>query len=70
MTDRVKGFTVTLTNDVRIDDIESLVNAVKMLKGVASVDLSISNSEDWMNRERVKYEIRDKFLNFYTETFK
>lgn len=34
MTDRLKGFIVTLTTDIREDDAESIVQAIKMIKGV------------------------------------
>lgn len=64
MTDRVKGFTVTLEHDIRIDDVEVILNAVRMIKGVANVETSISTPDDHMNRERLKWELRDKFYEF------
>jgi len=64
MTDRVKGFTITLTHDVRIDDIEAIETALKMIKGVADVEPSISTHEDHMAQARVKWELRDKFFQF------
>ena len=67
MTDRVKGFTVTLEHDIRIDDVEVILNAVRMIKGVANVEPSISTSDDHMNRERLKWELRDKFYEFMKE---
>tara|TARA_R100000655_G_scaffold109879_1_gene166091 strand:+ start:693 stop:905 length:213 start_codon:yes stop_codon:yes gene_type:complete len=62
MTDRVKGFTVTLEKDIRIDDVEfySILNAVKMIKGIAHVEPSISTSDDHFARQRVKMEMREK----------
>lgn len=35
MTDRVKGFTVTLDHDVRIDEMGVILIALRMIKGVA-----------------------------------
>jgi hypothetical protein len=67
MTDRVKGFTVTLEHDIRIDDVEVILNAVRMIKGVANVEPSISTHDDHMNRERLKWELRDKFYEFMKE---
>ena len=64
MTDRVKGFTVTLERDFRDDDVEVILNAVKMIRGVANVEPCIVTGEDHMNRERLKYELRDKFYKF------
>jgi len=60
MTDRIKGFTVVLSKDIRDDDFEAISSAVGMIKGVIKVEPSISNGQDWMNRERVKMELTDK----------
>lgn len=67
MTDRVKGFTVTLEKDIRIDDVETVIQAIRMIRGIAHVEPSISTSEDYMNRQRVKHELREKFYKFYDE---
>lgn len=67
MTDRVKGFTVTLEKDIRIDDVEVIMQAIRMIRGIADVEPSISTSEDHMNRQRIKYELRDKFYKFITD---
>ena len=60
MTDRVKGFTVTLEKDTRIDDVEFILNAIKMIKGVLHVKPSITKSDDHFARQRLKMEMRDK----------
>ena len=60
MTDRVKGFTVTLEHDIRIDDVEVIKQAIEMIRGVANVDCSISNTDDIMNRARIKNELQEK----------
>lgn len=70
MTDRVKGFTVTLEKDIRIDDVEVIMQAIRMIRGIADVKPSILTSEDYMNRQMVKYELREKFWKFYTEELK
>ena len=67
MTDRVKGFTVTLEKDIRIDDFEVIMQAIRMIRGIADVEPSISTSEDHMNRQRIKYELRDKFYKFMND---
>jgi hypothetical protein len=60
MTDRVKGFTVTLDKDYRDDDVEAILNAVRMIHGVAHVEPSIVTSEDHMNRQVIRHELRKK----------
>ncbi|MEK6829015.1 MAG: hypothetical protein AABY15_02730 [Nanoarchaeota archaeon] len=67
MTDRVKGFTVTLEKDIRIDDVEVIMNAIRMIRGIADVQPSIAGHDDLMNQMRIKSELREKFLQFYKE---
>lgn len=62
MTDRVKGCWVSFDKDKRVDDVETLVAAIKMLKGVQDVTLSLSNSDDWMNRSRIRLELGKELL--------
>lgn len=64
MTDKVKGFTVTLEKDIRIDDIEPLMTAINLIKGVASVKPSIAEVDDTINQSRVKHELREKMFEF------
>ena len=62
MTDRVKGFTVTLEKDFRIDDVEIIQNAILMIKGVANVTPSISDIDDSINQDRIRMELRKKLF--------
>jgi hypothetical protein len=57
MTDRIKGFWVSLDHDIRTDDIEPIINAVECIKHVAGVEASVVTGEDWMARDRVRHEI-------------
>lgn len=60
MTTRLKGLTVAFSQDIREDDVEAIVNAIRMIKGVMDV-LPIENtSEDWIIKERVKRELSSK----------
>lgn len=54
MTDRVKGCVVTFDRDYRDDDAEEILQAIRMIKGVLSVEGSVKNLDDTMNRERIK----------------
>lgn len=60
MTDRVKGFTVTLNRDIRDDDFEKIINAVYMINGVAHVEPTLVTIDDHMNREVIKRELINK----------
>jgi hypothetical protein len=67
MTDRIKGFTVTLDRDIRDDDFQRILEAVEMIKGVAHVEPSITTSEDHMNRQRIKSELLTKMFRILHE---
>lgn len=62
MTDRIKGLTVTLDRDYRDDDVEAIVDAIKMIKGVIDVELHVTEIEDHMARARVRYDVQDAIL--------
>lgn len=67
MTDRVKGFTVTLSDDIRIDDVQRIKEAIQMIKGIIDVDESITETADHMNRMRIKSELQQHFFDFMNE---
>lgn len=62
MTDRIKGFVVTLEQDMRDDDVQSVVDAIGMIRGVASCSPSVADIDDHMNRTRIRLEMRAKVL--------
>lgn len=67
MTDRIKGFTVTLAEDVRIDDIEATMDAIRMIKGVVDVQPYVADSNDHINRMQILSRVRTKFIKFLNE---
>lgn len=67
MTDRLKGFVVTLDEDIREDDAEDILNAIRMVKHVQSVEPITANFEDRMNRSRVRHHLLDKILDVIRE---
>jgi hypothetical protein len=60
MTDRLKGVIVTFKEDIREDDAEAVLTAIKMVKGVLSVKPLVSNYEQHIAEERVRRELGDK----------
>lgn len=69
MTDRLKGFVVTLDHDIREDDAEEILNAIRMVKGVVSVKPVQANSDDDIIRSRVLSELRQKLLGIVYEKY-
>jgi hypothetical protein len=57
MTDRFKGCTVSFERDIRDDDVEPLLDAIRMLRGVAGVTGVMNEHSDWMARTRVRSEL-------------
>ncbi len=60
MTDILKGCTVAFDRDIREDDAEAVLNAIRMIKGVLSVSPSLSEPGDWAAGERLRRELGDK----------
>jgi hypothetical protein len=63
MTDRVKSLTVVLDKDIRVDDVESLVNAIRCIRHVMSVGTNIVDSDDYAARERVAFKWSDTIFD-------
>lgn len=57
MTDRIKGVWVAFDRDIRTDDVEPLLEALKCFRGVSSVTTSTVHADDWMNRDRIRNEL-------------
>ncbi len=63
MTDRFHSFTVILAKDVREDDAEATMNAIKQLRGVLSVEGNVSGDIGQIVAEmRVRQEIGEALL--------
>lgn len=60
MTTRLKGFTVALDADIREDDAETIKSAIRSLRHVLDVTPIEANSEDWINRQRIRWELKEK----------
>lgn len=57
MTGRANALLVVLEIDMRTDDVESLVEAIKHMRGVSDVRLNISDSNAWIAYQRAKDEL-------------
>ena len=67
MTDRAKGCYVAFDKDIRVDDIEPLIEAIKMLRNVKDVELIIADSSDFIARSRITGEVVDKLFKVIEE---
>lgn len=64
MTDRHAGYVVTLAEDVREDDAEAIITALRMTKGVASVRPIVSDFALQIAEDRARREMRAKVVEF------
>lgn len=60
MTDRVHSLVVVLAHDQRTDDVESLVQAIRQLRGVISVKPVVSDIASHMAEQRAIHELGEK----------
>lgn len=70
MTDRYKGFLITLDKDVRVDDAEYVLNAIRMIKGVHSIRPYVKGLEDDMSAHRARSNAFTEMSNFILEKTK
>lgn len=63
MTDRVHSLTVALNKDVRVDDVEGLINAILQFRGVIKVEGNISDSGLWVAESRIKHDLTMKLYD-------
>lgn len=65
MTDRHRGYIVTLDHDIREDDAEHIINAIRMIKSVISVEPIVGGFESQMSDERSRHELFRKVHNAF-----
>lgn len=62
MTDRLNGLTVVLERDIRDDDAEGLIAAIKQLRGVLDVVPHVADFAAHVAGERARHELGRKVL--------
>ena len=60
MTDRYNTLTVVLERDMRDDDAEALLSAIRQLRGVLSVSGGVANPTTYAAEERARRELGEK----------
>lgn len=60
MTDRINALTVCLEQNIREDDIEPLLAAIRQLRGVLDVQPHVADMESYVAEQRARQELRDK----------
>ncbi|SAK98462.1 hypothetical protein AWB80_07526 [Caballeronia pedi] len=60
MTDRIHSLTVVLDENMRADDAEQLINAIRMMRGVADVAGNIAEHSHYVAETRVRRDLSQK----------
>lgn len=63
MTDRYFAVTVLFEKDIREDDLEHYLNAIRMIRGVQKVEPHVSDPELWAAKERARYKLEQELRN-------
>jgi transcription antitermination factor NusG len=70
MTDRVRTLYVALEDEMRDDDIVAIVNAIKMVKGVAGVTPHPQSADEMVRMVRAGQTLRIKLIDLIEREFK
>lgn len=60
MTHRIHSFTVALDEDIREEDAEAIANAIRLMRGILSVECNVSDLGQFVAEARVRCELGDK----------
>ena len=60
MTDRIKGLTVTLKDNLREDDTRGIVKAIQLIRGVINVTSHVADMDHYMAVETARIELKKK----------
>lgn len=60
MTDRIYALSVVLEVNVRDDDLEPVLEAIKMIRGVLDVEPHVADVETWAAYARARHDLGRK----------
>lgn len=60
MTARLNALTVVLEQDIREDDAEELISAIRMLRGVLSVESHVADHASRVAQQRARFDLEQK----------
>jgi len=63
MTDRYHSLTVVLDRDIRDDDAEPILMAIRMIKGVLSVKPKVADIDSNMAEDRARRNLEQKLFD-------
>jgi hypothetical protein len=67
MTDRFHSLVVVLEKDIREDDAQAIIDAIKMVKGVLTVDGLVADPTSMMAYARARSDLQHKLFTALQE---
>lgn len=67
MTDRYNALTVSLDREIREDDAESIINAIKAIRGVNGVTPNVVDTDTFVAQVKVNGFVIDKLVGVINE---
>lgn len=67
MTDRANAITVVFEHDFRVDDAQSILNAIMMVKGVLSATLNVTEVQSHIAYMRARHDLQSKLWDVLKE---
>jgi hypothetical protein len=67
MTDKHAGYLIVLDQDIREDDAEAIINAIKMIKHVSTVTPVVANPTMYIAQNRADDVWRERLLTLLQE---
>jgi hypothetical protein len=62
MSDMTKGFLITLNKNYGSEDTEDILTAIRMIKGVSSIEKIPINPSDCITENRIRRELQTKLF--------
>jgi len=67
MTDRINYLTVVLEKNIREDDVQNLIDTIKMIKYVLTVEANVVNATSYVEEQRIKHQLKQKLFKIIEE---
>jgi hypothetical protein len=67
MTDRINALIVVLADDIREDDVQPLLDAIALLRGVVRVEMHVADLDAYIAKEQAKAFYRSKIFDVLTD---
>ena len=67
MTDRINALVLALDHDIRDDDMERIISAVKSIRGVCDAKMNVVDIPDMVAESRARRDMRSKLFALLDE---